>query len=54
MSSSEKLFYWKAYNDWREDANQQYLAYVNWCQECKIQEDRILSFVDYWSQRNAS
>ena len=50
----DKLFYWKAYEDWRRDANKQYLDYVSWCEACKIQEKSILNFVDYWSQRNAS
>ena len=50
----EAPFYWKTYEDWRKDANQQYLSYVKWCHDVKIQEERILSFVDYWSQRNAS
>ena len=45
---------WKLYNDWRLDANTQYLAYVEWCHDLGVPAERILSFVDYWSQRNAS
>ena len=45
---------WSKYVDWREDANTKYLAYVNWCQVNNVEDSRILNFVDYWSQRNAS
>jgi hypothetical protein len=54
VRETKDLFYWKAYEDWRKDANTQYLSYVKWCQDVKIQEEKILSFVDYWSQRNGS
>ena len=55
MSSLEKpAVIWNAYETWRKDANTQYLSYVDWCQSVGVPTEKVLNFVDYWSQRNAS